>query len=202
MARQGQPEPRRSGSRRSERRRDRGRQEELIKKHRQSLVDEDEDDRFFVIEKLLDRRFRANGVEEYKVRWQNYSSAWDSWEPREELERNALDMINAFNNIPQPEESAIQRHCICRTPYIPGEGAMIQCSSCNIWYHFKCLNLNMYEANSLAEYHCDVCREKNPRLKTRVKRQKIKHLTFLSHMKVDKASGVVIESPRSNSAMQ
>jgi hypothetical protein len=120
--------------------------------------DLDEDpDRFFIIEALLDKRCDRNGNEEYLVRWQNYPPEYDSWEPRAELEQNSMDMINDFNN-EQPKTDKQQLHCICRRPYTAKSGGMIQCFTCTEWYHFSCINMNMAEANSFARWHCDRCR--------------------------------------------
>lgn len=166
---------------------------ELISLHQQSQNDDDEE-RFYVIEKLLDKRSNAQGVEEYKVRWQNYPPEYDSWEPRSELEKNAIDMINAYNNIPQPELSDT-KHCICKRAYAPGKGAMIQCSTCETWYHFSCIDLNLYEANCYARYHCKNCREKDSRLKCMVKKQKLHKLQGRMRMRVDTTDGTILESP-------
>lgn len=42
-------------------------------------------DRFYVIEKLLEKRTDKYRNEQYLVRWQNHQPQHDNWEPREEL---------------------------------------------------------------------------------------------------------------------
>lgn len=133
----------------------------------------DDSDRFFVIEKFLDKRFnQEQNQHEYLVRWLNYPPEWDSWEPEIELERNSRDLLDTFNNIKREEDEYNQTHCICHKPYRFDEGGMIQCQCCLVWFHFKCLNLNMEEANSLECYFCDPCRQLNPSLKNRSKKDK------------------------------
>lgn len=130
-----------------------------------------DENRFYVIEKLLDKRFNPDlRQEEYLVRWQNYPPEWDSWEPRVELERNSMDMILAFNKT--LKEDSETPHCICRKPYRFDDGGMIQCYNCLEWFHFTCLNIDMEEANSYAKFYCSSCRAGNPYLKNMVKPEK------------------------------
>lgn len=125
-----------------------------------SSSQEDEEDRFFVMEKLLDRRLnKRTGKEEFLVRWQNYSPEHDTWEPRAEIERNAMDMVRNFSR--QDKACDNDQHCICRRPYKFDQGGMIQCFSCYIWYHFSCIKMNLDEANHCLRYYCDKCREKD-----------------------------------------
>lgn len=137
----------------------------------QQPVDED---RFYVIEKILNKRF-VDDREEYLVRWQNYPPEWDSWEPRIELERNALDMINEYNRIREPDEAQDKLHCICKRPYRFDQGGMIQCNNCLEWFHFKCLAMNMAEANAYAKWNCHDCFRANPNLKNLIKPEKQTH---------------------------
>lgn len=145
-------------------------------KHKPMPQEPHDEDRFYVIEQLLDKRYTANGGEEYLVRWQNYNSDWDSWEPRKEIERNALAMINEYNrfhNCPNFDADPNQLHCICQRPYKFEDGGMIQCFYCLEWYHFACLQMNMEEANSYAKYYCSDCKRSNPRLKCMIKGEKL-----------------------------
>lgn len=135
-----------------------------------AVHEQSDSDRFYVIEKLLDKRFVA-GREEYLVRWQNYPPEWDSWEPRTELERNAIDMIREFNNMPGPSTDD-QPRCICRRPYRFDQGGLIQCVNCHEWYHFTCLKMNMAEANAYSKWHCSDCMDANPSLKNLIKPDK------------------------------
>lgn len=132
-----------------------------------------DESRFYVIEKLLNKRFNPDTrQEEYLVRWQNYPPEWDSWEPRTELERNSMDMILAFNKTPNEADETL--HCTCRKPYRFDDGGMIQCFNCLEWFHFKCLSIDMEEANSYAKYYCISCRASNSYFKNVVKPEKIK----------------------------
>ena len=152
-------------------------------------------DRFYVIQKLLNKRLDAKGNEEYLVRWQNYPPNYDSWEPRAELEKNAMDMINEYNCVPKPDDCSSEKlHCICRLPYTFEQGGMIQCLNCEGWYHFTCLKMNMVEANSYAKYYCDSCRKKDPRFKNVIKKEKMS--TILGNTtiaKIESNSGVVLQ---------
>ena len=137
-------------------------------------LERQDEDRFYVVEKLLDRRHNQDtGREEYLVRWQNYPPEWDSWEPRTELERNALDMVNEFDRTSTSQFQDFQLHCICRQPYRFDQGGMIQCFHCHTWYHFKCLHMDMEEANSYAKYYCHECKRMNPGFKSMVKIEKL-----------------------------
>lgn len=134
--------------------------------------DEEDKDRFFIVEALLDKRYDLKGEEEYLVRWLNYPPEFDTWEPRAELEQNSLAMINEFNNVDHLNTSDQELHCICQRPYKARDGGMIQCFTCSGWYHFTCLEMNMFEANSYARWHCDKCRATH-NLKNAIKREKV-----------------------------
>lgn len=162
--------------------------------HQLQLADVNED-RFYVIEKLLKKRNDANGNEQYLVRWQNYPPDYDSWEPREELEKNALDMIHQFNRLHYPTDcQPDDLHCICRKPYKFNQGGMIQCYECQTWYHFTCLNMNMIEANSYARYYCECCRQHNSQLKNIIKHDKVSTLYGNSTMtRVESDDGIFLQ---------
>lgn len=131
-----------------------------------------------MIEKLLRRRKKpgGGGGEEYLVRWKNYPPSEDSWEPREELERNSIDLINEFNRIERDPYEQAELHCLCLRPYKFDQGGMIQCNQCCIWYHFTCLGINMEQANLLAAFYCPECKKKNPSLMSPIKKEKIDHV--------------------------
>lgn len=145
-------------------------------KHKKMPQTQPDEDRFFVIEKLLDKRYNHEFCyHEYLVRWQNYPPDWDSWEPAHELERNSLDLINEFNKIGRDDQEYRELHCTCRRPYRFDQGGMIQCFNCLTWFHFSCLGMNMEEANSFAKYYCDDCRLKNPTFKNMYKEKTVVH---------------------------
>lgn len=126
---------------------------------------EEEKERFFVIEKLLDRRINdVTGQEEFLVRWLNYNEDWDTWEPRGEVERNSSDMIKNFDR--QDRHSDNDLHCICQKPYKFDQGGMIQCFNCYTWFHFSCIEMNMEQANLCLRYYCASCIRMDARLKT------------------------------------
>lgn len=141
--------------------------------------EQEEDDRFYVVEKLLDKRIGPNGLKEYLVKWQNYPSEYDSWEPESELQINCKVMLDDFNKVLNVESEEV--HCICKRTYRFDQGGMIQCFLCLTWYHFNCLGINMEEANSFARYHCPSCIEKNPNLKNPIKPDKLTR-GFLSYL--------------------
>lgn len=130
-----------------------------------------EKDRFYVVEKILAKRPDDKGNMEYLVRWQNYPPQWDTWEPFDELKNNCIDMINEFNGIIDPNRSTREdlSHCICKEPYRFDSGGMIQCYQCNTWFHFRCLKMNMEQANAYARYFCEPCLAKNPQFKNLIK---------------------------------
>ena len=46
-------------------------------------------------------------------------------------------------------------YCMCRKPW---QGRfMIQCDSCNEWYHGSCVNVTVTDALDIAEFKCPVC---------------------------------------------
>lgn len=147
-----------------------GRRRKVDSELAHSTTFKNDENRFYVIEKLLGKRFTPNGDEEYLVRWKNYSPEWDSWEPRIELERNARDMILDFNNSLDRDKETL--HCICRRPYRFEHGGMIQCFNCLEWFHFTCINVDMEEANSYAKYYCQACQRANPTFKNMIKPEK------------------------------
>lgn len=52
-------------------------------------------DREYIVERILDRRIR-NGKTEYYLKWEGYSSAFNSWEPIENIvtPKNELNDLN------------------------------------------------------------------------------------------------------------
>lgn len=122
-------------------------------------------DAFWVIECLLDKRVRPDGGEEYLVHWEGFNHDSDTWESREELEKNATAMVHEFERIYDPVLSSDKAHCICKRPYRFEQGGMIQCYNCIEWFHFKCLRMSIAEANSYRRFYCLACRIHRPFLK-------------------------------------
>lgn len=129
-----------------------------------------DEERFFVIEKLLDKRC-SKGSEEFLVRWKNYPPEYDSWEPRHEIEKNSHHLIQIFNGELANEDQRL--YCICKRKYRLDQGGMIQCFTCSNWYHFDCLAMNMEEVNSYAKYHCNDCRSIDSSLENIIKPGKL-----------------------------
>lgn len=139
-------------------------------------VDSDDKNRFFVIEKLLEKRYNEElRRTEYLVRWKNYPPSEDSWEPVDELNINASAMVRDFDSGQlELDPNDNQLHCLCRRPYNFRDGGMVQCSNCFVWFHFDCINMNMEDANSYLKFYCRPCRQLNPYLKCRLKPEKAK----------------------------
>lgn len=138
--------------------------------------DLDDKDRFFVIEKLIGKRFNYDENQiEYLVRWKNYPPSEDTWEPVDELNINAADMVYEyeFGRVGRPT-SEKELHCVCRKPYNSKDGGMVQCYNCSVWFHFHCINMDMEIANSYLRFFCKLCRDKNPTLKCIIKPEKAK----------------------------
>lgn len=134
------------------------------------LHEPEDEDRFYVVEQLIDKRKDRRGRVEYLVRWKNYLPKDDTWEPECELKRNASDMIELFNSKTKrngPEDT--NKYCICKKEYKFEDGGMLQCFHCQNWYHFTCIKVNMEEANSFALWYCDKCRGENPDFKNKIK---------------------------------
>lgn len=129
-----------------------------------------DDERFFVIERLLDKRC-SRGFEEFLVRWKNYPPEYDSWEPRQEIEKNSQHLIQIFNGELANEDQRL--YCICKRKYRLDQGGMIQCNTCSNWYHFDCLGMNMEEVNSYYKYFCNDCRSIDPTLESIIKPEKL-----------------------------
>lgn len=129
-----------------------------------------DEDRVYVIEKLLDKRI-CRGCEEYLVSWKNYPQEYNTWEPRHAIEMNCLDLIKEFEGDSKGEDQNL--YCICKRKYHLDQGGMIQCFTCSNWYHFDCIGMNMEEVNSYARYHCNDCRSINPTLENSIKPEKL-----------------------------
>lgn len=142
---------------------------------RQMRQEPEDADRFYVVEKILDRRLNTDsGVFEVLVKWENYGPEFDTWEPEEEIKKGCDNLIRNFINgtdEPGPDDKSL--YCICKDRYKYRNGGMVQCPNCVNWYHFKCLKMNMEEANSYAKWYCSDCRSKNPDLKCKVKHEKM-----------------------------
>ena len=52
------------------------------------------------------------------------------------------------------DESA-ETYCICKKPYV-GD-CMIQCDLCQEWFHGKCVNVSLHEAEHMDTYACPLC---------------------------------------------
>lgn len=138
-----------------------------------------DDDRIYVVEKILDRRMqpsksRTNPSFDVLVKWQNYGDEWNSWEPESEIRINCSEMVNDFLScIDRKGPDDRKLHCLCKQPYHYQDGAMMHCSNCLEWYHLKCINMDMEVANSLLKFFCKKCREQNPDLQIQVKPAKL-----------------------------
>ncbi|KAI8833055.1 PLU-1-like protein-domain-containing protein [Chytridium lagenaria] len=53
------------------------------------------------------------------------------------------------------EATGIPLHCICRSA--SEDGLMIECDSCNVWYHTPCVRVTKKEAKAQTSYLCLVC---------------------------------------------
>lgn len=134
-----------------------------IKKRLMFTHQEEEDqDRYYVVEKILDKKWNTDLNEYYYlVKWSNYNSDYNSWEPENELMNCCKTLIDVFNG-ELPTEELELKHCICNQKYEFKHGAMIQCYHCHVWYHFTCVNLHMAEANCLKLYFCSRCLANDP----------------------------------------
>ncbi|XP_068758652.1 lysine-specific demethylase 7A-like [Montipora capricornis] len=47
-------------------------------------------------------------------------------------------------------------YCICRQTYDPSQ-FMIQCDSCEEWFHGSCVGIEEYQASDIERYHCPHC---------------------------------------------
>ncbi|KAF0469286.1 PHD finger protein 3 isoform X2 [Gigaspora margarita] len=52
-------------------------------------------------------------------------------------------------------------YCICRGP---ASGVMVECDSCNEWFHCDCVNITPQQAQEVDKYHCPKCQVENPSL--------------------------------------
>ena len=46
----------------------------------------------FTVDKIIDSKIDKNGVHLFKVRWKGYSSAYDSWEPTENVSSTGVSV--------------------------------------------------------------------------------------------------------------
>ncbi|KAL4234000.1 Chromodomain Y-like protein 2 [Mactra antiquata] len=67
-------------------------------------------DIFYEVERLLDKRIVKNTVE-YLVRWKNFPSEWDSWEPADNL-GNCKSKITAFEKLYHKEKETARKHAL------------------------------------------------------------------------------------------
>ena len=49
-----------------------------------------------------------------------------------------------------------RKYCICNRPYM--DIPMVQCNGCHEWFHCRCVNLTINQANKLARFICPWCR--------------------------------------------
>lgn len=142
---------------------------------RPMLQEEQDKDRFYVVEKILNRRLNeGTGLFEVFIKWENYGPEYDTWEPEEEIKKNCAHLIkNYLNGTDEPGPDDLSLYCICKDNYKYRRGGMVQCLHCLNWFHFKCINMNMEEANSYARWYCIDCRKNNSHLKCIVKQEKL-----------------------------
>ena len=63
---------------------------------------------------------------------------------------------------PEPTEDAEELFCFCRQPYSEDGDPMIECETCEEWYHFKCVNLTPAKAKKIKVYLCRACETPAP----------------------------------------
>jgi len=63
-------------------------------------------------------------------------------------------LVNFKQLIKQKNEQDI--YCICNTGY--NERAMIECTSCENWFHLECIKMSRKEANCIETYNCNACK--------------------------------------------
>lgn len=65
----------------------------------------------YIVEKVVDKRLNKHGKVEYLLKWQNYPSSQNTWEPEEHL--NCPDLIAVFeeslSNRPKDEKKSIRK---------------------------------------------------------------------------------------------
>lgn len=64
--------------------------------------------KFFVVDRLVDKRIAKRGVE-YLLRWKGYGSEWDEWRNLSELE-NVIDLIDDYENAMKAIVFLLNRH--------------------------------------------------------------------------------------------
>ncbi|CAK79257.1 unnamed protein product (macronuclear) [Paramecium tetraurelia] len=57
---------------------------------------------------------------------------------------------------PMPRVSEWQKSCVCRMPQNP-DIQVIQCETCDEWFHLDCVNLKSEEAEQIENYKCPGC---------------------------------------------
>ena len=62
----------------------------------------------------------------------------------------------------EPTEDAEELFCFCRQPYSEDGDLMIECETCEEWYHFKCVNLTPAKAKKIKVYLCRACETPAP----------------------------------------
>lgn len=56
----------------------------------------------------------------------------------------------------EPPMESWYRYCLCRRPVNP-DIPVIQCESCEEWFHFGCVGLSASEAEKIEIYYCPQC---------------------------------------------
>ncbi|XP_014676834.1 PREDICTED: CXXC-type zinc finger protein 1-like [Priapulus caudatus] len=98
-------------------------------------------------------------------------------------------------NMPsQHTESNAIKYCICRST--DTSRFMIGCDNCNEWFHGDCISVTQEHANSIRQFFCEMCRERNPNLRIKYKSKKSKHE---SHRHLVENSGSDSDWPASSS---
>ena len=78
-------------------------------------------------------------------------------------DRKVPEWITKFKNSKevvqdQDEENDQKKNCVCRKPY--SGRFMIQCDSCDEWYHGSCINITVTDALVIDKYKCKACKDK------------------------------------------
>ncbi|GAB5357970.1 hypothetical protein AAMO2058_000419300 [Amorphochlora amoebiformis] len=66
--------------------------------------------------------------------------------------------------LPKKEEEGQELYCICRQPY-DARRFMIGCDNCDGWFHARCVNITVAEADRITHFICPPCKSKRKRNK-------------------------------------
>jgi len=116
--------------------------------------------RYGMMKSIIDKRVHK-GIIQYRVHWDSAEEPF-SWEPKELLDKDAPEFIERLERAQKEIDDPGRRYCICQG--IDNGDHMIQCITCQSWFHTTCVEINAMQITKeemlTTRWRCSSCNSK------------------------------------------